>query len=77
MSNDTNNVENLVLDHLRHIRDEIKILKDGQKDIKAEILSVKKSLHNIQGDALRREQVIASVQVDIDRIKSRLDLNDA
>ena len=63
------NTENLVLDHLRAIRADIKILKNGQAELKQEILSVKNSLHNIQGDALRREQTIAGVQVAIDRIK--------
>lgn len=73
----TENIENLILDHLRAIRTDIATLKDGQKELKAEILSVKKYLHNVQGDALRREQTIASIQVDIDRIKMRLDLSDA
>jgi len=73
----TENIENLILEHLRAIRTDIASLKDGQKELKAEILSVKKYLHNVQGDALRREQTIASIQVDIDRIKMRLDLSDA
>ncbi len=69
--------ENLILEHLRHIRSELKTLKDGQTDIKAEILSIRKYLHNIQGDALRREQTIGEIQLDLDRIKNRLDLTDA
>jgi hypothetical protein len=36
--------ENLILEHLRHIRSELKTLKDGQTDIKAEILSIRKYL---------------------------------
>lgn len=70
------NIENLVLDHRIVIRAEVQSLKEGQKEIKAEILFVKKSIHNMQGDALRREQTIAGVQVDIDRIKTPLDLSD-
>ncbi len=73
----TENVENIILDHLRKIREELSDLKAGQNELKAEILSVKNSLHNIQGDALRREHTIAGLQVDIERIKTRLELSDA
>ena len=69
--------ENLILEHLRAIRAELNVLKEGQADMRADILSIRKYLHNIQGDALRREQTIAVMQVDIDRIKTRLDLSDA
>ena len=70
-------IENIVLEHLKVIQAELKVLKNGQNDLKAEMLSIKSYLHNMQGDALRREQTIAEVQVDIDRIKGRLDLTDA
>lgn len=66
-----------MLEHLRKIRDELGVLKHGQRDIKAELMSLKHHLHAIQGEALRREGTIASIQVDVDRIKSRLDLSDA
>ena len=71
------NIENLILEHLRELRGDIQALKTGISDIRDEILSVRKYLHAIQGDALRREQTIAGVQVAIERINSRLDISDA
>jgi hypothetical protein len=41
------------------------------------VISLRKQLHAIEGEALRREVTIASIQIDVDRIKSRLDLSDA
>lgn len=73
----TENLENIILEHLRTIRQELKFLKDGQTDLKSEILSLKQYLHSIQGEAFRREQTIAGIQVDIDRIKTRLELSDS
>lgn len=70
-------IENIILEHLKAIQAEIKSLKNGQNDLKAEILSIKSYLHNMQGDALRREQTIAEVQVNLDRINTRLNLTDA
>ena len=75
MSDD--NTENIVLDLLRAMRADISGIKNTVGEIKQEILSIKKSIHNLQGDALRREQTIAGMQVDLERIKARLDLADA
>lgn len=70
-------IENIILEHLKIIQAEMKTLRNGQNDLKAEMLSIKSYLHNMQGDALRREQTIAEVQVNIDRIQCRLNLADA
>lgn len=68
--------DNLILDHLRAIRAELADLKDGQRDIKDEMIAVRGQLHAMQGDALRQERTIAGMQVNMDRINTRLNLTD-
>ncbi len=67
----------LMYEVLKRIQADTAVLKEGQASIKQEIVSVRKQLHVIQGDNLRQEQTVAGVQLDIDRIKTRLDLSDA
>lgn len=74
MSDDT---ENLVLEHLRAIRAEVADLKRGQKDIKGEIISVRKQLVSLQEDSIRRDETMMALSVSIDRINKRLELQDA
>lgn len=69
--------ENLVLEHLRYIRGAVDKLDASVRDVKAELIALRKQVHTLQGDGLRRETVIADMQLDIDRIKTRLDLSDA
>ncbi len=73
----TTDPENLVLEHLRYIRGAVDKLDASVRDVRAEIISLRKQIHSVQGDGLRRESVIAEMQVDLDRIKARLDLSDA
>lgn len=67
----------LVLEHLRYIRSAVDRHEAGLRDVKDEIIALRKQVHALQGDGLRRETTIAGMQVDIDRIKTRLDLSDA
>lgn len=69
--------QDLVLEHLRAIRNDIGELKTGMREVKTELISLRQQINALQGDGLRREEVIAGMQVDIDRIKSRLELSDA
>lgn len=77
MTDDETEPTNLILEHLRYIRGEIGEIKSGVREVKAEIISLRQQMNALQGDGLRREEVIAGLQVDLDRIKSRLDLHDA
>lgn len=46
------------------------------REIKESLLALRNDMHGTRGDVLRQEKALASVEVDIDRIKARLDLND-
>ena len=67
-------VENLVLDILRRLQSDIADLKQGQRSIRDELIGVRQQLHVMQGDNLRREQEVAGILVQLDRINIRLDL---
>lgn len=70
------NTDNLILEILKVIQLDLSELKGGNRDIKQEIISLRKQIHNMQGDTLRQEQTIASIHLELDRIKSRLNLVD-
>jgi chromosome segregation ATPase len=74
---ETEETENLVLELLRALRADISSLKEGQRDIKSEIISVRNQIHSMQGDFLRQEKDLAIVRVDVERIKERLNLVEA
>ena len=67
-------VENLVLDILRRMQGDMADLKQGQRSIREELISLRHQLHIMQGDGLRREQEVAGILVQLDRINTRLDL---
>lgn len=73
----TEKTENLVLEHLRAIRADIGDLKTSVRSVRDEIIGLRNQFHIMQGDTLRQEQSIAAINVDLDRIKSRLSLTDA
>ena len=67
----------IIVDEMSKMKEENDELREEVSELKQEILSIKNFLHNIQGDALRREQTIAGLQLAIDRIQTRLDLKNS
>ncbi|HTJ58463.1 MAG TPA: hypothetical protein VL418_12955 [Devosiaceae bacterium] len=73
----TEEVENLVLEHLRAIRSDIAGLKDDMRGVRSEQTAVRLEL---RAQSTRIEQMIediAGLKVRLDRIDRRLDLADA
>ena len=59
-------------------------LQGGQKkildrisNVEAEIISLPKQVRSLQGASLRRDQLMAELSLDLDRINTRLDISDA
>ena len=71
------NTENLVLEHLRAIREGQTKILDRLANVEKEIISLRKQVHDLQGDSIRRDQTMAALSINVDRINSRLELNDA
>ena len=70
----TDQPHDLILDHLRAIRGDTTEIKTALQSLKEGQLSVRDDLHSLRGDIRRQERAIASLETDIDRIKTRLDL---
>jgi hypothetical protein len=74
----TQNVTNeLMYELLKKVRGELAEMKADMKDLKEGQISIRNQLHAMQGDTLRQERTIATLQHDVDRIKNRFDLTDA
>ncbi|NCC23051.1 MAG: hypothetical protein EOM26_11425 [Alphaproteobacteria bacterium] len=72
----TDQPHELILDHLRAIRSDIAEMKADIHDLKTGQLSVREQLNSMQRDNIRVERALASVEHDIERIKTRLDLTE-
>ena len=69
--------QNIVLDILRAIRGDLAEVKASIADLKDGQISIREEIQSMRRDALRQERTIASLQVDVDRVKHRLELSDA
>ena len=66
----------IILDHLRAIRGTVGELKNDNIEIKASLNSLRVEVNALRNDILRQERALAAVEVDVDRIKARLDIVD-
>ncbi len=66
----------LILDHLRAIRQDLSEAKRERAELKDAVLAGREDVNSLRGDVLRIERGLAAVEVDVDRIKVRLDLSD-
>jgi len=46
------------------------------RDLRGSVIATRDEIHATRGDILRQEKAIAALEVDIDRIKMRLDLTE-
>jgi hypothetical protein len=68
--------DNLVLEHLRLLRNDIADLSRRVENLAAETRGVKGHVATLVQSDLHRDDRIAAVEVEIDRIKKRLELVD-
>lgn len=66
----------LLLEVLKRIQQDNVDLKRMVKDVKDNVISVREDVHSLRSDILRQEKALATVEVDVDRIKNRLDIID-
>ncbi len=74
MNDDTHNI---ILDHLRALRSEVADVKSEVIEVKENVQSLREDVHSLRGDLLRQERAVAALQLDMGRVKRRLDLVDA
>ncbi len=68
------NVENLVLEHLRIIRADLSSMKDELSGARAELLIMRQHMAGLSGGQTLHDVEIAGLKVRPDRIEKRLEL---
>ncbi len=66
----------LIFDVLKKVQQDGIDLKRLIKDVKDSVISLREDVHSLRSDVLRQEKALATVEVDVDRIKNRLDILD-
>jgi outer membrane murein-binding lipoprotein Lpp len=67
------NVENLILEHLRHIRGKVDHIASDIDDLKARMSSLDASMVLVKREVNQGEDVNARQQVSLDRLAKRID----
>jgi len=68
------NIENLVLEHLRIIRADLSSMKDELSGARAELLIMRQHMAGLLGGQTLHDVEIAGLKVRLDRIEKRLEL---
>ncbi len=76
------NTENLVLEHLKHIRGKVDIISEDMKDLKYRMNSIenavgglKRDTANTQDDVYHQNSVIDSIKERLNTIERRLEIS--
>jgi outer membrane murein-binding lipoprotein Lpp len=69
----SNNVENLILEHLRHIRGKVDHIASDMDDLKARMSNLEASMVLAKREVNHGEDVNARQQVSLDRLAKRID----
>lgn len=77
------NIENLIIEHLRHIRGRVDLISDGMGDLKHRLGQLElQTAHSrrdqlaVQEDVYRQQGAIDGIKGRLDRIERRLELQD-
>jgi hypothetical protein len=66
--------DNIILEHLRAIRADIAVIKNGVRELRDEFIATRLREHARDSDLVTHTQQIARLEVDVERIKRRLEL---
>ena len=69
----TDNTENLVLEHLRHICGRVDLIADNMKEVKFRLSTLESSLSLVRREIIIGDETGARQQASIDRIMDRLE----
>ena len=67
------NIESLVLEHLRHIRGKVDQISEDMGDLKARMSSLESSMVAVKREVNNGEDVDARQQISLDRIVRRIE----
>ncbi|MGB3875810.1 MAG: hypothetical protein WA980_08160 [Shinella zoogloeoides] len=66
----------LVYEVLKRIQADIALLKEGQRDLRQDNLSIRNQIHSMQGDINGLRGAFAQMDQRLDRIENRLELRE-
>lgn len=67
----------LMYEVLKKVQADVAVMKADLADVKAMQLRLREDFNRFEGDLLRFERIEAGTQLRLDRIETRLSLNDA
>lgn len=68
----TDNVENLVLEHLRHIRGKVDQVSEDVIDLKLRMSSLESAMVSVKHEVTHGDEVDARQQLSLDKLASRI-----
>lgn len=69
----TDKTENLVLEHLRHIRGKVDHMSNGMDELKVRMSSLESSMVLVKREVNHGDEVDARLQVSLDKVVKRLE----
>lgn len=69
----TDNIENLILEHLRHIRTRVDQLGDDMDDLKSRMSSLESAMVAVKREVNLGDEVDARLQLTLDRLVKRIE----
>ncbi len=66
----------LIYEMLKRIQADVSLLKEGQRDLRQDNLSLRNQLHTMQGDINSLRGSIGHIEDRLDRIENRLELRE-
>lgn len=69
----TDNIENLILEHLRHIRTRVDQLGDDMGDLKSRMSSLESAMVAVKREVNLGDEVDARLQLTLDRLVKRIE----
>ncbi len=67
------NIDNMVLEHLRHIRGKVDQTADDVRDLKSRMSSLEESMVSVRYEVVHCAEVDARQQLSLDKIVQRLE----
>ncbi|WLS08223.1 hypothetical protein Q9314_00100 [Shinella sumterensis] len=68
--------QELVFELMKRIQSDLTTFKDGQRDMRQDIVSLRNHMHVMQGDVNNLHSSMAQVLTRLDRIENRLELRE-
>ena len=69
----TDAIENLIIDHLRHIRDRVDRIAEDMSELKLRMSGIETSMTLVKREITAGDETDARQQVSLDRVIERLD----